>query len=468
MPLAETTLMELYHAMFDQARHGILLLDGSTARIQTANPFVLALLARSSEELVGQPIWQVPLFRELESVKDVAQLTQTRSTVEYDDLLISPASGPQLIARVRFSSLFAGGSRAILCEIFDLSGIREREIRRRLVHTMEALGRMASRVAAEFDNVAPLVNSPRAVAFARDLSAFAGTRPLEPEELNLDDLVESMIAEIRSLLGDRIDLVKTLETGSDLVWADPWRLRDTIRTLTANARAAMPDGGILTIATAPESYEDSLDWSSLTVSHNGRPLEGERWSRLFEPFSDGGSPGEDCAFGLATAYAFVKRSGGHIAVSSGDSGTCFRIYLPRAREQRRAEPSAETSVAKSDGSEAVVILESEDGLRSVMRNLLSRKGYQVLEARNEEEVRDLRRRGEPIRLVLASIASLGSGGMWLARQAADGRSGIKLLYIVGPEEEGGPRPETMASGAAVLRKPFRLEALLEKVREVLE
>ena len=295
-----------------------------------ANPFVLALLARGSEELVGQPIWQVPLFRELESVKDIAQLTETRSTVEYDDLLISPASGPQLIASVRFSSLFAGGSRAILCEIFDLSGIREREIQRRLAHTMEALGRMASRVAAEFDNVAPLVNSPWVVAFARELAAFAGTRPLLPEALNLDDLIESMSAEIRSLLGERTELVKTLEAGPDRVWADPWRLRDAIRELTAHARAAMPDGGILTIATAQESYEDSLDWSSLTVTDNGRPLEGERWSRLFEPFSDGGTPGEDCAFGLATVYAFVKRSGGHIAVSSGDSGTRVQLIC-RAR-----------------------------------------------------------------------------------------------------------------------------------------
>ena len=440
------------------------MLDGPTARIQAANPFVLALLARSLEELVGEPIWQVPLFRELESVKDIAQLTETRSAVEYDDLLISPTCGPPLIVSVRFSSLFAVGGRAILCEIFDLTGSRERELRRRQVYTMEALGRMASRVAAEFSSVAPLVNSARVTAFARDLSAFAGTLPLEPEALSLNDVIESMSSEILSLLGDRVELVKIPEAGSGLVWADPLRLRDAIRKLAANARAAMPDGGTLTIATAPESS----GWTSLTVMDNGRPLEGESWSRLFEPFRNGGTQGEDSPFGLATVYAFVKRSGGHIAVSSGDPGTSFRIYLPRACEERQADPAAGTAVAKSDGTEAVVILESEDGLRSVMRNLLSRKGYRVLEARNEEEAGEFRRRGEPIRLIVASLASLGSGGMGLARQVAAVRSGTRLLYIAEPEEDGGPRPEMLASGAAVLRKPFRLEALLAKVREVLE
>ena len=496
-PADPDRLAMLCRAVFERVRQGIVLLDGNTAEIVAANPFFLSLAMCGADDIGGKRLWEIPLFRDLDISRKILERVRTRLLVQYEDLVVHTASGQALILDCSFEEYSTEGGKIIQCNIVDVTNRKQREIARRRSHTMQALGRMASRLADELNGVLPALGAAgesrgdslgrvadelrqakgRMDVLVRELSLFGGAQVVQQQPVNLNAVIDSMDGEIRSLLGEGVELIKLPGAGLAAVRADEWQIRRMIRKLVVNACTAMPEGGVLKIqtgrvegsaATAGEAESGSGGCTWLSVTDSGRRLDGEAWSRLFEPFQTPGGGEEDCGFGLASVYGIVKQAGGQIAVSSGlQSGTTFRVHLPSTGERTLAEPAGQCLEQAEHGAGTILILEQEEGLRNVMRNLLARKGYSVAEARTEAETWEFLRSAGPTRLIVADVASFGLSGARLVREMAETHPSRKALFILESSGDLSPSSGFVAPGATVLVKPFRLEALLAKLREVL-
>jgi CheY-like chemotaxis protein len=210
----------------------------------------------------------------------------------------------------------------------------------------------------------------------------------------------------------------------------------------------------------------------LAVSDTGIGMDEETRSHAFEPFFTTKEPGKGTGLGLATVYGIVKQGGGHISLSSEPGrGTTFKIYLPRVTE--RAEPvsvpAPERPPELPRGSETVLVLEDEEALRAIVREILEAAGYAVLEAADGAEALHVVQRHEgPIDLLLSDVILPGMSGPELARSLVEMRPRLKVLYMSGHDEASIVHRELLESGLAILQKPFASDVLLRKLRDLLD
>jgi PAS domain S-box-containing protein len=374
--------------------------------------------------------------------------------------------------------------------------LRRSEEQLRNARRMEAIGRVAGGVAHDFNNLLTAIAghaellldgdadagrrlnaaeirkaAERAASLTRQLLAFSRKQVLSPEALNLNKTLGEMDGMIRRLIGEGIELTTVLDPELGVVWADPGQLEQVILNLALHAREVMPRGGQLTLETAnvqldgltarAELFLVPGAYVMLAVSDTGVGMDDEEKAHVFEPFfaiRDGGEPG----LGLSAVYGIVKQSGGTIAVESAlGKGTTFRIYLPRMEVQAGA-PGRRESLA---GEETVLLVEDEEAVRTLVREILRMHGYAVLEARHGGEAILISQRHQgPIQLLLTDMVMANMNGMELAAHLEPLRPEMRVLFIsgYGPEQWG-----RMASRAAFLPKPFSPKTLAAKVREVL-
>ncbi|HEY7390020.1 MAG TPA: ATP-binding protein [Bryobacteraceae bacterium] len=379
---------------------------------------------------------------------------------------------------------------------------KRRQLEEQVTHAqkMQAVGRLAGGVAGDFNNVLTVItgyaellraeipaNHPlrrfveeiiyageRAAALTRHLLAFSRGPAAQPRVLDLNAILNDMEPMLKRLLGQSIELV--LLPGSNLgrVAADSAQLEQVIINLATNARDAMPDGGKFVI----ESENMELDAENgrnldlapgpyilLAVSDTGSGMDAETRSRLFEPFFTTKDPGKGSGgLGLATVYGIVKQCGGQITVYSQlGCGTIFEIYLPRAAEagepvQKRLSPK---------GSETILLVDDEDGVRQLVCAVLKSNGYDVLEASNAgAALATYEKNSHKINMVLTDVVMPQTNGFDLGRQLASRSPSLKILYMSGYRDNPG---EAVAeTPRAFLHKPFTPDVLLNKVREVLD
>jgi two-component system, cell cycle sensor histidine kinase and response regulator CckA len=263
------------------------------------------------------------------------------------------------------------------------------------------------------------------------------------------------------------------------VEADPSQLEQVLMNLVVNARDAMPRGGRLTLETANIELDQASARSHpgarpgayvmLAVSDNGIGMDAETQARLFEPFFTTKGPGKGTGLGLATVYGIVKQSGGSIWVySEVGQGTTFKIYLPRVQGRaENAEPIC-VKVAPARSSETVLLVEDEEAVRHLAREVLQSHGYTVLEARHPGEA--LRFGSEhpgPIHLLLTDVVMPQMGGREVASRLAPRRPEMQVLFMSGYTDEAIVHQGVLDAGTAFLQKPFSVTGLVQKVREVL-
>jgi CheY-like chemotaxis protein len=290
--------------------------------------------------------------------------------------------------------------------------------------------------------------------------------------------VEGLVPMLERLLGEDIRLVVRLDPGLAAVRADPNQLEQVIINLAANARDAMPDGGTLTIETAnAELTEDSVEpphdvrpgpYVRLGVRDSGVGMDVATQARLFEPFFTTKEVGKGTGLGLATVYGIVRQSGGTITVHSvAGIGSTFDVYLPRATDAASASAAGSLPAVIAAGGGTVLLVEDEDAVRDLAREILQERGYAVLEARNGREALEVAARTPgPISLLLTDVVMPGMVGPELARRLVIGRPALKVLYVSG-------HPDRAVAGEArapglFLHKPFSPEELATKVREALD
>lgn len=384
-----------------------------------------------------------------------------------------------------------------------------KHVREQIRHAqkMESVGRLTGGVAHDFNNMLSVIISyadmrmrklppsdgirkdlesilgaaRRSASLTRQLLAFSRRRVIEPEVINLDDLVIGMHTMLSRLISEDIELLVLPASGDSLVKVDPSQIEQVMMNLAVNAVDAMPHGGKLTFETANATLgqegagqQDGVpagEYVVLTVKDSGTGMTEEVKARIFEPFFTTKEAGKGTGLGLATCYEIVKDSGGYIqVVSELARGTTFKIYLLRVEEAAGQVSSDEGLVALPGGTERVLLVEDEFSLREVAASTLREVGYTVLEAASGSEALEVAREhsGEKIHLILTDVVMPQMGGKELAIRLRDADPKIKVLYTSGYPDSAPPL--SLAPGASVefLEKPFSATSLLNRVREVLD
>ena len=376
----------------------------------------------------------------------------------------------------------------------------------RQAQKMEAVGRLAGGIAHDFNNILTAItghadllledlghhdprradvdeirrSAERAAGLTRQLLAFSRQQVLQPKVVDLNALVLDMDKLLRRLIGEDVELATVLDPTLGRVTADPGQLEQVIVNLAVNARDAMPQGGKLTLETRnidlDSSYtlEHSLvkpgPYVQLTVSDSGIGMDEETQAHAFEPFFTTKPRGQGTGLGLAMVYGTVKQSGGFIWVySEPGRGATFKIYLPRvdAPVESAAPPAPVERPPR--GSETVLLAEDEPAVRAIARQALERQGYTVLAAPSGADALALAaQHGATIHLLLTDVVMPGMSGRDLADRLTAQRPGIRVLYISGYTDNAIVRHGMLEPGLAYLQKPFRPDALVRKVREVLD
>jgi CheY-like chemotaxis protein len=296
--------------------------------------------------------------------------------------------------------------------------------------------------------------------------------------MDLGEVVTAMDRMLQRLLGEDIEL--TLRPAPDLgrVLADPGQIEQVVMNLAVNARDAMPEGGMLTIEMSNVALDATYasahfgvaagSYVMLAVSDTGVGMDAATRARVFEPFFTTKPVGKGTGLGLATVFGIVQQSGGHVAVySEPGEGSTFKVYLPRT--DRSVEARAEEASGVERGSETILLVEDEEQVRTVACTILRRHGYRVLEASNGGEAFLISQdfAGE-IHLLLTDVVMPRLGGRKLAEQLSPQRPGMKVIFASGYTDDAIVRHGVLEEGVAFIQKPFKPDALLRKVREVLD
>jgi PAS domain S-box-containing protein len=318
----------------------------------------------------------------------------------------------------------------------------------------------------------------RAAGLTRQLLSFARREVIQPQVVDLNDLLENMASILRRTLGADLELVTNL--GADLppILADPGQIDQVILNLAVNARDAMPDGGSLTITT--DSFEAdrayAAEWSAVlpgkylrvTIADTGKGMPPEVIKHAFEPFYTTKSKGEGSGLGLASVYGAVTQAEGHIRIQSEpDNGATFTILLPITT--RSADEAAPTSPSqrRADGLTALIV-EDEDALREVTRRLLTRQGYTVITAANgAEAITAANSYQGTIDLLLTDVIMPHMLGKEAAEKIQQTRPDIRVLYMSGYAQPILSSQGRLAPDVILLDKPFTERELLAKVNAAL-
>jgi signal transduction histidine kinase len=386
---------------------------------------------------------------------------------------------------------------------FRIRERREAEERLRQSQKLEALGRLAGGVAHDFNNLLSVIlgftelaaSDPgasagiradmdevrRAGERARDLTrqllAFSRHQVLEPKVLDLNVVLTGMENMLRRLLGESVELSFRTFGALEKIKADQSQLEQVIMNLAVNAKDAMATGGRLTFETASVELDEEYarqhpdvtpgPYVLLTVTDTGVGMDPAVRARAFEPFFTTKEQGRGTGLGLAMTFGIVRQSGGHISVRSDPGqGTTFEIYFPSAEP---ATPVASSRPAASvvGGTETVLLVEDEAQVRGLVRLVLRRNGYDVLEAPGPgEAILIVEQSSSPIHLMLTDIVMPRMNGVDLAARLMPQRPGMRVLYMSGYTDT--PIHVEEATRGRFLQKPFTPSALLRAVRDALD
>jgi two-component system cell cycle sensor histidine kinase/response regulator CckA len=388
----------------------------------------------------------------------------------------------------------------------DVTERKHLEDQLRQSQKLEGIGQLAGGIAHDFNNLLTAINGysslalqriegnpsvktyleeikkagERAANLTRQLLAFGRKQILQPLPLNLNDTVTDMNKMLRRLIGEDIQLSAKLATDLKRVKADPGQIEQVLVNLIVNARDAMPHGGKLTIETANAELGreyasthvgvDAGAYVVLVVSDTGTGMDEEVRRRIFEPFFTTKEKGKGTGLGLSTVYGIVKQSGGNIsAYSERDHGTTFKVYLPALDSTPKSSEVKAVESPIPGGSETVLLVEDEDVVRGLARQILEDAGYRVLVARQgEEAIRLCIEHATEIHLLLTDVVMPGAGGKEVADRLGALRPGIKVLFMSGYTDEAIVHHGVLDSNVKFIQKPFSPAALATKVREVLD
>jgi two-component system cell cycle sensor histidine kinase/response regulator CckA len=324
--------------------------------------------------------------------------------------------------------------------------------------------------------IEPIVHAAqRASTLTRQLLAFSRKQVMQPQQVDLNAVLESSGKMLMRVLGEDIDVEIHLAPELDLVFIDPTQLEQVIMNLAVNARDAMPQGGKLTLGASNVFLDEDYirghgdgqpgPHVMLSITDNGSGIDPATQPKIFDPFFTTKGAGMGTGLGLSMVQGIVKQSGGNIWVYSElGMGTTFKIYFPRAKDFKLPAAGAAAAVALR-GSETVLLIDDEKSIRDVLTLMLTNGGYKVLAFSDPAEVlAHCRKKDAKIDLLLTDVVMPSMDGIKLAELVTSIRPGIKVIYMSGYTDDAIARHGMLSPGACFIEKPIGRDELLGKVR----
>ncbi len=387
--------------------------------------------------------------------------------------------------------------------VMDMTERRRMEDELRQAQKMEAVGRLAGGVAHDFNNLLGIIlgyaelslatlresdpmrgkveaiskAASRAASLTSQLLAFSRKQVLKPELLNLNTVVSDLAKMLRRVIGEQIELELNLSPFLPVVKADPGQVEQVVLNLAVNAKDAMPDGGKLVIRTselrvsAPDTsrpvYLPSGKYAVLTVSDSGHGMDEFTKAHIFEPFFTTKDKHKGTGLGLATVYGIVSQSQGYIWVESAPgAGATFYVCLPGLDQKIADSEQQDLNLAARRRSETVLLVEDEEPLRELIRDVLISMGCKVIEARTGDEAIRIAKRPDRIDVLLTDVIMPRMNGFELTRRIAEIRPTLKVLYMSGYSDELINKHDMTGKQPNFIQKPFKPEELRDKLHEL--
>jgi len=496
-----------FRSMIEDAPYGIFraATDGTLLR---ANPALKKMLAYEKLDELLKANLDKEIFRNPSDFQRLKELLDSANEFKEVEVGLKRRDGAPITVRCTGRRVKEEHLGVPCFDVFaeDVTERRILERQLQMAGKMEAVGRLSGGIAHDFNNLLGVIigysqvlkrrldagsallehaeeiekAGQRAASLTRQLLAFSRQQILTPAVLNLNDLVLDMAKMLPRLLGEDIAVSTSLCADLGMVKADQGQLEQVIMNLAVNARDAMPDGGKVRIETANVELDQVYAWQHagakpghyvlLTLTDSGTGIDAETLAHIFEPFFTTKEVGKGTGLGLATVYGVVKQSGGYIWVDSKPrQGATFQIFLPRVEEPATTiavtTPLAETV----GGSETILLVEDAESLRKLTRSFLESHGFRVLVAQNGEEAIQVEaRHSGKIDLLLTDVVMPGMNGRVLSERLLPKQPGMRVLYISGYTDSFIVGHGVLEGGMVLLHKPFTEDALIGKVREVLD
>jgi PAS domain S-box-containing protein len=482
-------------------------LDGVQRRIPVGE-FEIGLIAQERRPHLTNSVLDDPRVSDKAWARREGMVAFVGYPLLVDDRLVGVLAA---FARTALDDVTLNGTTAVAHEIAQgidrtqaAEALRQSEEQVRQLQKLESVGRLAGGIAHDFNNLLQVIlgrsqlllarpqlddrvrrdidlietTAHRATALTRQLLAFSRKQILEPQVLDLNEVVPGMATMLQRLIGEDVELVSRPGPTPCRVKVDPSQLEQVVMNLVVNARDAMPRGGRLTIETANVELGEAEaclqsdvkpgSYVMLAVSDTGIGMDAATQARIFEPFFTTKDPGKGTGLGLSVVYGVVTQSGGHIEVESAPGrGATFTIYLPRVEAGEEAAEVVQALPGR--GTETILLTEHDDEVRGLAREILTGYGYTVLEAcQVADALLIAERHTGPIHLLLTDVVMPQMSARELVERLTPLRPEMQVVYMSGYTDDAMVHHGPLDPGTPFVQKPFTPEALAQKVRDVLD
>jgi PAS domain S-box-containing protein len=489
-------------------------LDGT---ITSWNKGAERIYGYTRDEIVGKNISVLAPSDRQDEIPEILRRIAQGERIEHFESARVTKDGRHLDVSISVSPLCdtKGGIVGASVIARDITAQKKAEGQLHQAQKMEAIGRLAGGVAHDFNNILGIISAcaeflrdridindadnnkaassgplqyvdnikkatERGSALTRQLLTFSRSSAIQPRILDLNERLRDVSKLLRPLMGDDVEILIVSKSPAAVVEADPGQLDQIMVNLAVNARDAMPRGGKFILETRAERFDEGLaeqqqqlppgKYVLLSVSDTGSGMDAATVARIFEPFFTTKEIGKGTGLGLATVYGIVKQSAGHILVySEPGHGTTFKIYLPSADHKigLESQPEVETTAPKRHGT-TILLVEDDELMRGLTRQLLQEHGYTVIEADDGKSALEwVEQHPGPIDLVLTDVVMRRMSGPELVERLAASHPGLKVVYMSGYTGELMAEREVLTRDITLLEKPFTRTALLNTIHQTL-
>ena len=494
-----------FRGSFEAAAHGmaVLSVDGRLAAVNSALRDMLGLAGFEAGQMRFSDIVASEDHEKIDAL--VTRLSNGENIGQHAELKFCASEGRIVHGLTSVSAVrdHSGKIEQFIVQIVDITSRQKAEEHLRQAQKMEAVGQLTGGIAHDFNNLLTVVignlqlvesalqgndkalkraheaidAATRGSALTKQLLAFARRQSLDAQEIDVNELISGMGTILERSVGEAVELKIDLMQGSSVVVADPTQLETSVLNLCINARDAMPDGGRLTIETAPvvldERYAEEHEevkagpYIMIAVSDTGSGIPKHLVHKVFQPFFTTKEVGKGTGLGLSMVFGFIKQSGGHVKIYSEEGcGTSIKMYLPPKEVEAVATEAA--AAIEPERKAKILVVEDQEAVRTVAVEFLQDFGYEVLEAENAVQALQVLQDAPDIDLLFTDVVMPGGmNGFDLSQAASQIHPGLKIIHASGYPKGAMVHQEEPRLKDNLISKPYRRDELKKVVEDTL-